>query len=79
MEQVVAQFESDLIGTGNAGWGLDLNGLGNAVRLNTATTTISGTSGEITVDGTTDETWASLASAGNFAVDTASGARIYRG
>jgi hypothetical protein len=66
-----------LSGSGNTGWGLNANGPGNLVELG-ITPTITGTLGEVTVDGATDVTWAALATLGTYAVDAATGARIYR-
>jgi hypothetical protein len=70
--------ESSLIGTGNAGWGLYAVGTGNTVQITGFNPTISGSSGEVTVNGTTDVTWISLVSAGDYALDMATGARVNR-
>jgi hypothetical protein len=71
-------IESSLVGTGNAGWGLYAVGTGNTVQITGFNPTISGSSGQVTVDGTTDVTWASLASVGSYALDMATGARVNR-
>jgi hypothetical protein len=67
-----------LTGTGNAGWGLNATGTDNVIEITGFNPTITGVSGEVTVDGTTDVTWASLASSGNYALDMATGARVNR-
>jgi hypothetical protein len=71
-------IETSMIGTGNAGWGLYAIGSGNVVQITGFNPTISGASGQVTVDGTTDVTWASLASVGDYALDMATGARVNR-
>jgi allophanate hydrolase subunit 2 len=68
-----------LIGTGNTGHGLNASGVGNTVKIEGFTPTITGASGDATVDGTTALTWATdFPASGDFAADVASGARIYR-
>jgi hypothetical protein len=69
--------EVSLIGTGNAGWGMYVNGAANHVQLTGVNPTITGTSGEVTVDGTTDVTWAALLSGGSYATDPATRAHIH--
>jgi len=66
-----------LTGTGSTGFGMNAKGAGNVVSLE-STPTVSGTLGGVTVDGTTDFTWAALASSDNYTVDTVTGARIHR-
>jgi hypothetical protein len=70
-----------IYGTGNAGWGLDLHGVGNsfvdASGAPFTALTIAGTSGELTVDGTTPILWTDLDAPGDYAVDVATGARAY--
>jgi hypothetical protein len=80
LDKTTIRHDAGLIsGSGNAGWGLNLNGPGNIVHLISATApTISGASGEVTVDGVTDVTWAALASPGDYALDAVTGARVYR-
>lgn len=65
-------------GSGNAGWGLNAHGSGNVVELAGITPTITGALGEVTVDGTTDVTWAALSASGDYALDATTGARINR-
>lgn len=72
------RFETALVGSGNTGWGLNVKGSGNVVELVGMDPTISGASGEVTVDGTTDFTWAALDTVNDYAVGTVTGARINR-
>jgi hypothetical protein len=80
LDRTTIVHNSGLIsGSGNTGWGLNLNGVANSFQCFTATTpTITGTLGAVTVDGVNDETWACLAIVGNAVVDAATGARIVR-
>jgi hypothetical protein len=67
-------------GTGNAGYGLNLQGVGN-VFLDAATygaVTIAGASGELMVDGVTPVAWVDLWTPGGYYVDPISGARAVR-
>jgi len=73
------QLLSLLAGASNAGFGLNAKGSGVVVELNGSfTPTIAGASGDVTVDGSTDVTWAALASTDSYAVDATTGARINR-
>jgi hypothetical protein len=75
----ILHYSGLISGSGNTGWGLNLNGVANSFQCLTATTpTITGTLGAVTVDGVNDETWACLATVGNAVVDAATGARIIR-
>jgi hypothetical protein len=66
-------------GTGNAGFGINAYGAGNLVDVTMIVPTITGASGDATVDGSTVKTWAGdFGSAPSYAVDTTSGARIVR-
>jgi len=60
-------INSAITGTGNTGWGLDLTAGPHAFVWLDASPTISGSAGEVTVDGTTDVTWANLSSSGDSA------------
>ena len=72
-------IQNQLGGSGNAGFGVDARGPGNYVSLNDFIPTITGASGNATVDGAI-LTWSTdFASSGNYAVSAASGSRIYRG
>ena len=71
-------FSTPFVGTSNGGWGLRMNGVGNNVTLSGSLPTIFGSSGQITVNGIADVTWAALNFTNSYAVDVASGARIYR-
>lgn len=73
-----AYIAGSLDGSGNAGWGLNAHGSGNVVELAGITPTITGALGEVTVDGTTDVTWAALSASGDYALDATTGARINR-
>jgi hypothetical protein len=77
LAQTNIEFDGWLTGSGNVGFGLNANG-GNYVELSGITPTITGTLGDVTVDGFTDETWAALSSVGDYALDLATGARINR-
>ena len=72
------QFVTALSGSGNAGFGLNAKGSGNVIELAGFTPTISGASGEVTVDGINDVTWDDLAAPGDYAADEVTGARINR-
>jgi hypothetical protein len=67
-----------LSGSGNGGYGVRASGSNSTIELVGSTPTITGASGEVTVDGATDFTWAALSSAGNYALDAATGARVNR-
>ena len=71
-------FEQQLSGTGNAGWGLYAKGSGNLIEITGFTPTIAAASGQVTVDGVNDVTWANLTNPGDAAVDAATGARVNR-
>jgi hypothetical protein len=70
--------ERNVTGTGNSGWGFNLSGSNNIVQLSVATPTVTGTLGDVTLDGVNDETWAYLGTVGNTVVNAATGARITR-
>ena len=66
-------------GSGNVGFGVNAKGAGNLVFLEGLTPTITGSSGDATVDGATPLVWAAAFGVPDtYAVDTTSGARIYR-
>jgi len=67
-----------LVGVGNAGFGLRLDGGSNVVSLAGFTPTLTGTLGDATVDGVGAVTWAELANVGDYAIDEATGSRINR-
>lgn len=71
-------LETSLTGSGNAGWGLYAYGFNNRVALNFMTPSISGAAGEVTVDGSTDVTWANLAAANDSARHDPSGTLVLR-
>jgi hypothetical protein len=66
-----------LAGIGNTGWGLDASGPNNFVTL-ASTPTITGSLGDVTVDGTADVTWVSLSTAGDYALAVTNGSHIVR-
>jgi hypothetical protein len=74
----LVRFSTSLSGSSNNGWGLNVKGVGNVVEFQGFAPAITGTSGDITVDGTNDETWAYFSSAGMSAVDIITGARATR-
>lgn len=65
-------------GSGNAGFGLNAKGSGNVIELEGATPSVTGASGDATVDGVSPIVWADLAVVGDYAVDEATGARVMR-
>ena len=71
-------IEQLLSGTGNAGWGLYAKGSGNLVQITGFVPTITGASGQVTVDGVTDHGWIGLTTVGSYALDNATGARVNR-
>jgi hypothetical protein len=79
LDRCWAYLTGGLSGTGNTGFGLNLAGGINTAQLEVGcVTTITGTLGEVTVDGSTDTTWAALALAGSYAVDVATSTRVNR-
>jgi hypothetical protein len=66
-----------LTGTGSVGFGMNAKGAGNVVSLET-TPTVSGTLGEVTVDGLTVESWSSLINSGDYILDTSTLAHVSR-
>lgn len=73
-------ISSALGGTGNSGFGVTVAGSGNYgshVKIGTATPTITGASGDLTVDGINAITWTAF-TAGSYASNETTGARITR-
>jgi len=71
-------IQNSLSGTGNTGFGIDVEGAGNTVEI-LITPTLTGASGDATVDGTAVLTWATnFAVSRDSALDIATGARIVR-
>lgn len=65
-----------MTGSGNAGWGLNLRGVGNSFWDDSfGTLSLTGASGDLTVDGTTPITWTQAWAYRTF-VDADTGARI---
>ena len=71
------RVNTSLSGSGNFGFGLNIVGAGNIVEL-LCTPTITGYTGEVTVDSSNDETWAFLSTIGNAAVNANTGSIITR-
>jgi len=69
-------------GLGNAGWGMDVSGVGNSFVDKSAAPftapTLAGTLGEVTVDGVNALLWTDLDALGDYAVDESTGARIVK-
>ena len=71
------RVNTSLSGSGNFGFGFNMIGAGNIVEL-LCTPTITGYTGEVTVDGSNDETWAFLSILGNAAANANTGSIITR-
>jgi hypothetical protein len=68
---------SYVTGTGNTKWGIKATGTNNLVDLY-VTPTLTGDSGDLTLDGTTNIPWSDLTDINDYSVNLATGSRAYR-